>query len=1135
MNDIQLPIGPLPTAVRYKQDLTKLERENTRLRAAIRIIQEITRLVSASPALRVEDIIEQLTSQLVRTFDYTMVAIYLRDGDEFKNIAAQGDLTKVPDVQDLIYLIQRVMTSRSLSLKNFREGVPQHHNILNSTREIAIPMRQEQELLGIIYVKSNSVRGLLQDDVDLLETLNEQLTTAIVNVQRVKETERYALQLETASEVSRRVTSILNIDQLLTEVVQLIQGNFGYYHTHIFIYEPATDTWVMRAGSGRAAERMKEVRHTRLNEEGVVGQAGSTGMSILVPDVSQEPRHVFNPYLPDTKAELAIPLRLGTQVFGVLDVQSSKLYGLTESDRALMETLGNQIAVALNNAQLFSEIEQQLAEREKLYRVSSAISRAQEMQEILSAILEPLAEPTIISAALLLFATDSGRKSQRKTLKVAALWSSERESHSQHWAGIDLTTIPTLDFISISEEAKKELLVINDVASNPSLDLTTRSILQQARIEAIALVRLRAGNQLVGWLLLMSKQKDALDEALLQPYQTLADQAALAVVRVQLLVQTHRRAKRLGALYTLSTNITASLDMQQTLQDSVRTMAHLFEVRQSGLLMYEAENRVGRLVAQYREDGFKHIEDILVPLVDNPLIEELFKTRQPIYIRDVSNETIARTIRAGTHPRSYNSMLVIPLLTHDRVIGSISLDVVKGTDRPFEPEQMELAQTMAAQITAAIEKAQLYQETRRRAYEMETASRIGQHLTRVLNEEMMIADVVSLIARRFNFYHVAIYLQDQDYENRLNLHASSLPLEQNSRHRHSLWKGQGLVGHVLENSEVIVTNDISKEERFKSYANWPKSAAEAAIPLIVGGTLLGVLDIHSDKKDIFQNDTMSVLTTIADQIAIALQNARLFATQRETVQRLQEVDRLKSEFLASMSHELRTPLNSIIGFSKIILRGISGPLTEYQQQDLTAIYNSGQHLLALINEILDLSKIAAGQMELNITCLDFKEISEEVLRELSPQAREKSLRLEHTHEENLPHVLADRIRVRQILLNLVSNGIKFTEKGGVYLSSRRVARALPLRGQKECVADPQGKYIEITIQDTGIGVKAEDQETLFEAFQQVGSHSRRRGGTGLGLTIARRIAELHGSSLWVESRYGIGSTFRFTLPIANQT
>lgn len=1133
MNEIKLPVGSLPTAVRYKQHLTKLERENTRLRAAIRIIQEITRLVSASPALRVEDIIQQLTSQLFRTFDYTMVAIYLREGEQFKNIAAQGDLTNAPDVQEVKYLIESFIRSPSLSLNKLIDFLPKKHYIFNSSREIAIPMRQEQELLGIIYVKSNPSRCLQKDDIYLLETLSEQLTTAIVNVQRVKETKRYALQLETASEVSRRATSILNIDQLLTEVAQLIQGNFGYYHAHIFLYEPATDTWVMRAGSGSAAERMKEVRHTRLNEEGLVGQAGASGMSILVPDVSQEPRHVFNPYLPKTRAELAIPLRLGTKVLGVLDVQSDKLYGLTESDRALMETLGNQIAVALNNARLFSEIEQQLAEREKLYRVSSAISRVQEIKEILSAILEPLAEATISSAALLLFATDSGRKSQRKRLKVAAFWS--REGESQAWQGDDLTTIPALYDLTIEEAAKKEALIINDVASNPNLSRTTPSMLHLAGTEAIALVRLQAGNQLVGWLLLMSKQKDGLDEALLQPYQTLADQAALAVERVQLLVQTDKRAKRLGALYTLSTNITASLDLQQTLADSVRTMAHLFEVRQSGLLMYEAENTVGRLVAQYREDGFKHTGDILVPLVGNPLIEELFKTRQPIYIGDISKDPIAKTIRAGTHPRSYNSMLVIPLLTHSRVIGSISLDIVKGTDRPFEPEQMELAQTMAAQITAAIEKAQLYEETRQRAYEMETASLIGQHLTRVLNEEMMMAEVVKLIATRFNFYHVAIYLQDQDYENRLNLRASSLPAEQNSRHRHSLWKGQGLVGHVIKKTEVIVANDISKEARFQSYANWPKSAAEAAIPLIVGGKLLGVLDIHSDQKNVFQDNTMAVLSTIADQIAIALQNARLFAAQRETVQRLQEVDRLKSEFLASMSHELRTPLNSIIGFAKIILRGISGPLTEYQQQDLTAIYNSGQHLLALINEILDLSKIAAGKMELNITRLDLREISEEVLRELSPQAAEKSLRLEHSHEKNLPDVCADRIRVRQILLNLVSNGIKFTEKGGVYLSTRRVARALPLRGQKECVADPQGQYIEVTIQDTGIGVKPEDQETLFEAFRQVGPHSGRRGGTGLGLTIARRIAELHGSSLWIESRYGIGSTFRFTLPVANQS
>ena len=510
----------------------------------------------------------------------------------------------------------------------------------------------------------------------------------------------------------------------------------------------------------------------------------------------------------------------------------------------------------------------------------------------------------------------------------------------------------------------------------------------------------------------------------------------------------------------------------------------------------------------------------------------MLSTRAPVYIRDVNTDPLAVIIREGKHPRSYTALLAVPLLIRDRVIGSISLDVVKGAERDFEPEEITLAQTMAAQIAAAIEKAQLYKQATQHAHHMETASQVGQYLTRMLNEETIVREVVHLIAKGFQFYQVSIYLRDSDYSNRLSLHAGSGPLGRKRRHTHRIWKGQGLPGRVLNEGKAIIVNDVSKDEHFQHHPLLPKTAASAAIPLALGGELLGVLNIDSTRAGTFQRDLMAVLSNIADQIAIAIQNARLFTAQRETVHRLQEVDRLKSEFLASMSHELRTPLNSIIGFTKIILRGIDGPLTDLQRQDLGAIYRSGQHLLALINDILDLSKIAAGKMELTLAPLHITEVGEEVLQQLSPQAAEKALRLESHSEENLPPVLADRMRVRQILLNLLSNAIKFTEKGKIQLISRRVAHALPSQGQKKCVGDPHGKYIEIAVKDTGIGIKPEDEKILFEAFRQLGRPTvRRAGGTGLGLAIARRFAELHSTSLWVESRYGVGSTFRFTLPV----
>ncbi|MGB0386877.1 MAG: GAF domain-containing protein, partial [Ardenticatenaceae bacterium] len=1248
----------------------RLSLESTRHLTATRVVQETATLVTSSHAFHVEDIIRHLAHELVVNFDYLMVAIYLREGERFVMVECAGALLEELDYgasapmcgvigqaiknQRTCWPAKDVVSERCPELVERRQAQEPGSEKpwpLRIANELAVPMVRKAEVLGVMHVKCTSKRPLTLKDKELLETLSEQLTTAIANVQRFSQTQRHTLQLKTASEVSSRVTSILNIDQLLAEVVNLIQRNFAYYQVQIFLHDPDSNNWVMREGSGQATVLMKEVGYRYGNEEGIVGEVGVTGMSILVTDVSQEPRHLFNPYLPDTKAELAVPLRLGAQVLGVLHVQSNQIGGVSSSDQAIMETLANQVAVALKNAQLFSKIQAQLAEQEMLYCASSAISGAQNVQEVLEALMEPLAVPHLVRAALLIPASNPSTR-RKEELEVAAIWNApSREleateplalargakgaNGSEGGFGLDTLRIarkdslkdgqprgiaptinqgrfglgtlqiaskdgqprgiaPTIDqggfglgtlqiaskdgqprgiaptinqgriaskegqprgiaptwgvagmgfgaesmpaLHRLATQAQDQVEIINHVVEEERFEPVTQTLIEQLGILSLAVVPLhipRHQQGVVGWLLLMSRREGGLNADLLRPYQALADQAALAMTRLQLLSQTQQRAMRLEALNTLSTNITASLDLDKTLNDSVETMAHLFRVQQSGLLLFEQNhNTYGRLVAQYREDGYQHAEEILVPLVGNPLIDQMLTTREPIYIRDVNTDPLAVVIREGKHPRSYTALLIVPLLIRDRVIGSISLDVVKGAERHFEPEEIRLAQTMAAQIAAAIEKARLYKQATQHAHQMDSANQVGQHLTRMLNEETLVREVVRLIAKRFEFYQVSIYLRDRDYSSRLNLHAASGPLGRKRHHTHSLWKGQGLPGHVLKERQALVANEVIDDIRFQRHPLLPNTAAQAAIPLTLAGELLGVLDIHSTRAGTFQPDLMAALSTIADQIVIALQNARLFAAQQETVHRLQEVDRLKSEFLASMSHELRTPLNSIIGFAKIILRGIDGPLTDLQRQDLGAIYRSGQHLLALINDILDLSKIAAGRMELVRGALHITDVGEEVLQQVSPQAAEKSLRLESHYEENLPPVLADRVRVRQILLNLLSNAIKFTETGKIQLISRRVAHPWPGEGQKECVGDPRGKYIEIAVKDTGIGIKPEDEKILFEAFRQVGgSPSRRAGGTGLGLAIARRFAELHGTSLWVESRYGVGSTFRFTLPI----
>jgi len=265
----------------------------------------------------------------------------------------------------------------------------------------------------------------------------------------------------------------------------------------------------------------------------------------------------------------------------------------------------------------------------------------------------------------------------------------------------------------------------------------------------------------------------------------------------------------------------------------------------------------------------------------------------------------------------------------------------------------------------------------------------------------------------------------------------------------------------------------------------------------------------------FPAETIELLRTFATQSALAIQNARLFHEIADKSRQLEAASRHKSEFLANMSHELRTPLNAVIGFSEVLLQRMFGELNDKQDEYLKDIYASGQHLLSLINDILDLSKIEAGRMELAPAPFHLPSALENAVTLVKERAARHGIALELHIDPALGEVTGDERKIKQILLNLLSNAVKFTPEGG---------RISLKAGRRDSA-------VEISVTDTGIGIAPEDQAAIFEEFRQVGSDERKREGTGLGLTLAKKFVELHGGRLWVESEPGRGSTFTFTLPV----
>ena len=318
---------------------------------------------------------------------------------------------------------------------------------------------------------------------------------------------------------------------------------------------------------------------------------------------------------------------------------------------------------------------------------------------------------------------------------------------------------------------------------------------------------------------------------------------------------------------------------------------------------------------------------------------------------------------------------------------------------------------------------------------------------------------------------------------------------------------------ILSDEDLRRVPAVGAEYRDRSYF---RSRRFIVAPLIAGDRVIGIAsaDNKTTRRPITPAN-VELFTLVSQQLATALEEARLYAEVERKSTELGSASHHKSEFLANMSHELRTPLNAIIGFSEVLSERMFGELNEKQDEYLKDIHASGAHLLSLINDILDLSKIEAGRMELELTDFDLPTAIDNALTLVRERAGRRGITLHTAVDSRLGQVRADERKVRQVILNLLSNAIKFTPEGG----------------RIEVGAVPKDEFVEVSVSDTGVGIAPEDQEAVFEEFRQVGTADKKVEGTGLGLTLCRKFVELHGGRIWVKSELGVGSTFTFTIPV----
>jgi PAS domain S-box-containing protein len=886
-----------------------------------------------------------------------------------------------------------------------------------------------------------------------------------------EEERRYTKQLRVAAEVSEQISAILEPDDLLSVTASLLQERFNLYHVHVYLL--VGGQLVMQVGSGKEEEPLRARNHTiRFEDEhSLVARVARSKQAILVNDTRRSDTFMPNPLLSNTRSEVAVPLMVGQKLLGVLDVQDKQPNRFTQADLDVFNTLAGHLATALENARLFSEQK----------RSEAALRESEERLRFLS---EAASEGIAIHEGGIILTANSA---------LARIF------------GYELSEMVGMSLLSLATPASRE---------------TIRKNLAAGRKEPYEV----DGHRKDGSIIWFELQGHALS------YKGRSARVALVrdiTERKRAEEELRRFTNQLRTAADLAQQINAILDLDELLAESVAQLhfrfsidhLHIYlldETRQQ-LVMHTGSGEVGKLLRQRGHAiPFSRRES---------LVARAARKQEIVLVNEVRNEP---TFMSNPLLPDTRSEVAVPLIVGERVLGVFDMQ----DDKPerFTPAELDVLRTLAGQVATAIQNARLFEQVQQSLEQTRIRFQVSQALAKAQTEE----EVLDAIIEQASFYsgtRITLVTTDEQEEQTFIVRRS----RSFGRHKTRLEEGQRftsenypIIQHLTADQPFVSSNvclDKRVDPRTRELAHTSGTVSLALLPLSVGDNWLGTMALSSGKEGFFSNQsTLYLYQSLAQQGAVALRSAQLFDETQRTSEHLRELDRLKSEFLANMSHELRTPLSSIIGYSEIMLMGLNGPLNEEMTEDIEAIRNSGQHLLRLINDILDLAKIEAGRMTFGIEEVDLSRVLDEIRVSHSALLHQKKITLGGTSEplqlvieidKEVPTIQADSLRLNQILTNLVSNAIKFTEKGIIRLH-----------------ATHDDGWVEISVQDQGIGIKESDLTTIFEQFRQVdGGHTRLAEGTGLGLTITNYLVQMHGGIITVESELGKGSTFTVRLPV----
>ena len=814
------------------------------------------------------------------------------------------------------------------------------------------------------------------------------------------------------------------------------------------------------------------------------------------------------------------PLRSPTRELPLawLVMTFSDAHQFTSEEERYLTTLADSAATALDNRYLFQSTESALREASILYQASRSLADSTGPQDIIDAVVNHLLDDDTDHVFLALLSRPSW-DSPGANAEVVVGWNADE-------TGVDLQGVSLTpdQFPAWTKLSSPELVMVADVEEATDLDMMEQAGIESLGARSVIIMPLRVANRPIGAIWMGSPSPRQFTERDRRIYQSFTEQSSVALDASYLYQQAERRAGQLQTSAQVSQFASSILDLDMLLPRLVDLIKTAFNYDHVQIFLMDREDRFAELRASTGEAGeqllaIKHkLEKGSLSVIGSVTAEA-----KPVLALDTG--TVDLVHKPNPYLPHTRSEMALPLIIKGNVVGA--LDVQSNRSNAFSDEDVVVLTTLSAQISVAIDNARLFEQAEHRASDMSllfavttaaaSAESLADALSNVAND---LRD--SLNALTVSIYLPIVYVDDITGEQQKTMRVAAIagfdqPLSEVLEIR--VGSKDNAIGIAAKTTRSRIINRVEVEGDYLPLSVDAQSAV--IVPLVTGNEIIGLITMENAQPYAYNHETLTLLQTMGGTLTALIQNQQLLEQLQHSNEQLRELDRIKSEFLANMSHELRTPLNSIIGFSRVILKGIDGPLTEMQEQDLTTIYNSGQHLLNLINDILDQAKIAAGKMEIKPDYFDIKAVVDGVRSIGIGLVKDKPIDIKVDLESGLPQVYGDEFRTRQVLLNLLSNATKFTTEGAITLAVYRAKHGAT--GQD---------MVRVDVQDTGIGIADVDIPLLFEAFRQVDSSlTRTAGGTGLGLPISKSLIELQGGEMLVDSVVNVGSTFSITIPL----